>query len=494
MVPPQGEASTFQLLWKRSLDKARAKSVIDSLQSEIDSKGKEKEKEKESDSTTVEQKLQKPSENNHFRVPEASVLVYRVLAWKQCLTKDLKVNESKDYAADLEFLSKEYIEKAISNGKEAIDTYQCDSIEGLGFLSKTFRVTLQYVKKDEAKNKGSPQTLILKLPGTFEESFQAIADETNAYEREHLFYTKIIPIIDEIVMKSPPGKVSKMRVPKVYKSELVKNGARILMEDLGPIGYSVNQIDGLKPETVKCLVEMAANMHAIFWQGNPGASEIPDCVVKGDDPQSFLRRWNDGFVRRYPEFVQSRGMKVYDIGFDEEVVLKIGAKIHEKAKYILHHLIEVAPQTLIHADYRADNFMLLHKKEGEETGGACVLDWQLHCSGPATYDLVDAMIKSMTAEDGVRNCTRLLEAYHKALIAAGVKKYSWECLWDDFRLSILQHAMLVFDIGHDGIEADGTKLVANWSAFKLCHKMLQRLIHAIVEFDCLEVLEGREAV
>jgi hypothetical protein len=46
-------------------------------------------------------------------------------------------------------------------------------------------------------------------------------------------------------------------------------------------------------------------------------------------------------------------MKCYNIGFDESVVLNIGAKIKDKAKFILHHLIEVAPQTLIHADYRA---------------------------------------------------------------------------------------------------------------------------------------------
>ena len=62
-------------------------------------------------------------------------------------------------------------------------------------------------------------------------------------------------------------------------------------------------------------------------------------------------------MRRYPEFVQSRGMKCYNIGFDESVVLNIGAKIKDKAKFILHHLIEIAPQTLIHADYRAGNVL-----------------------------------------------------------------------------------------------------------------------------------------
>ena len=279
-------------------------------------------------------------------------------------------------------------------------TYECKSIEGLGFLSKTFRVSLKASAEEGSTQ--VPATLILKLPGTFEESFQVIADETDAYRREHNFYSKIVPILDEIASRNPEGKT--MRVPKVYKTELVQDGARILMEDLGTIGYSVNQIDGLKPEPVKVLIEMAASLHAAFWQGNEGSTAIPDCVVKGDDPRSFIRRWNDGFVNRYEEFLASKGLKAYDIGIDEEIVLEIGAKIFKNAKYILEQLCSHAPQTLIHADYRADNFMLLH------SGSCAVLDWQLHSTGPGAYDLVDVMIKSMTVDDGVSNCEQLLKS------------------------------------------------------------------------------------
>ena len=37
----------------------------------------------------------------------------------------------------------------------------------------------------------------------------------------------------------------------------------ILMEDLGPLGYAVNQIDGLSFNQVKPFVVMAADLHAV---------------------------------------------------------------------------------------------------------------------------------------------------------------------------------------------------------------------------------------
>ena len=48
------------------------------------------------------------------------------------------------------------------------------------------------------------------------------------------------------------------------------SGARILMEDLGTVGHSVNQLDGLEVERVRTLVTMAAGLHATFWQALRG--------------------------------------------------------------------------------------------------------------------------------------------------------------------------------------------------------------------------------
>merc|ERR1712032_1441097 len=113
-------------------------------------------------------------------------------------------------------------------------------------------------------------------------------------------------------------------------------------------------------------------------------------------------------------------------------------KINKGAAKILKRVCYQSPQTLIHADYRADNLIML---PGED---CAVLDWQLCSTGPGVYDLVDD-------------------------------------LWADYGYALLAHACLVFAIGLDGIGADGD-LVADWKCFELCKVMFERLARAILDF------------
>ena len=47
--------------------------------------------------------------------------------------------------------------------------------------------------------------------------------------------------------------------------------------------------------------------------------------------------------------------------------------------------------------------------------------------------------------------------------------------------------MLVFDIGLDGIGADG-QLIDDWLAFDLLRCMFKRLVTAVVDLKCLDLL------
>mmetsp|Transcript_35096 Transcript_35096/g.76072 ORF Transcript_35096/g.76072 Transcript_35096/m.76072 type:complete len:499 (-) Transcript_35096:104-1600(-) len=497
MAEAAAPQSTFKVLWSRSLEKLKERDLLDLAAKPGEAKSPSSPSSRWPSVRSVltslrsvesggEKEVASPNSAATFGMAEAGALVYRVVAWKKCLARNLKVAEEDEALAAerqqrdaLAFLTRDWIAAALAahcppGQNVLIDDFATESVgEGLGFLSKAFRITLTY--KNEASAADLPKSLILKIGGTHEECFQVVADETDAYRREHSFYSEIVPILKE--------KKAKMRVPLVYTTTLVEGGARILMEDLGEIGFSVNQCDGLTKDQVAPLVAMAADMHAAFWPGCEGAAVIPNNVVKGEDRRSFIRRWNDGFSRqsRYEEFVASKGLKVYDIGVSEEVVLEIGAKVKANAAKILHHLTVVAPQTLIHADYRADNMILLH------SGSCAVLDWQLHCTGPGAYDLTDIMVKSMKAADGVSCSEELLRHYHACLVAAGVKDYSWEQLNTDFRFSCLQQIMLVFDIGLDGIGADG-QLIDDWLAFDLLRCMFKRLVTAIVDLKCLDLL------
>merc|ERR1712072_1517201 len=213
--PPPQQQQTFKLLWKNSFDKIREKSAAAAGDDD---------------------------DAFSFRVPEAGALMYRVVAWKKCLTKCKSFSALKKSEGDaLEFLTDAWLESALGLPSGAITKIAKKAIgEGLGFLSMTFRLTVAYAADLETS---PPTSLILKVPSCYEQSFEVIAEETDCYRREHDFYTEIEPTI----AKEACG----MRVPKVHKSELVDHGVRILMEDLGPLGFSVNQIDGLTYEQAK---------------------------------------------------------------------------------------------------------------------------------------------------------------------------------------------------------------------------------------------------
>jgi len=441
-LPAGGRPEAFRLLWKSSLEKLK----------------------------------EKP-----FKFEDAGHVVYRALAWRRLglLGKSKGAQQLKAVEEDaLEGIDlKAWLAEGLSlPGGVTIARVSKKAIgEGLGFLSMCFKIGLTYEGPSELAIKGLPSSVILKMPSRYEESFDLIAEETDCYRREHDFYIQVAPALAGTAM----------RVPKLYSSEVVPNsGVRLLMEDLGGCGYSVNQLDGLSAAEVAPFVQMAAEMHAAFWPLT-GRSGIPECVVRAADERSFIARWPKCFVARYDEFLRSEGLAKFDIGIEKSVVLDIAAKIHGNADKILDRVSRIAPQTVIHSDYRADNFIV-----GSPDGESCVLDWQLLSTGPGVYDLGDCVVKSMTVENGAKHLDHLLGLYHDTLVRAGVVGYSQEEMWTDFKFSILNHLTLVFAISLDGIGADG-ELVADWSCFNLCRVMFRRLVRVVLDRDCLSVLDQK---
>ena len=220
---------------------------------------------------------------------------------------------------------------------------------------------------------------------------------------------------------------------------------------------------------------------------------MPEQVVRADDDKSFIKRWNTCFLQRYDEVVETNGLEVYRFSLPPKQVVSMAEKINKGAAKILKRVCYQSPQvclnssshsshsltphspwclctqTLIHADYRADNLIML---PGED---CAVLDWQLCSTGPGVYDLVDVITKSMTADNGAKHCRDLLQTYHKALMGAGVRGYSWDDLWADYGYALLAHACLVFAIGLDGI---GTTIQVN-SRFSTFHERLRHNSHVL---------------
>ncbi len=77
-------------------------------------------------------------------------------------------------------------------------------------------------------------------------------------------------------------------------------------------------------------------------------------------------------------------------------------------------LMEADGRTLVHGDYRLENFMF-----AGEDGSLVVLDWQLAHAGGGAQDLAYFISQNLPVRS-VASTESLLDAYHDALVAGGV--------------------------------------------------------------------------
>ena len=116
--------ATFKLLWKRSLEKVKTKQIVDHLVDEAKKSSSDL-----SDSSVLDpapagsEEAEKDANKQKttaaaFRMPEAAALMYRVVAWKKCLAKNLVVSDGgDDYGGALKFLTEQWIAESLPDFK-----------------------------------------------------------------------------------------------------------------------------------------------------------------------------------------------------------------------------------------------------------------------------------------------------------------------------------------------------------------------------------------
>ena len=93
-----------------------------------------------------------------------------------------------------------------------------------------------------------------------------------------------------------------------------------------------------------------------------------------------------------------------------------------------------SPQTLLHGDFRLDNFMF---GTAEDSFDLALVDWQLCNTGNGMCD-VAYFISGAIGPDGRREqeC-QLLDVYYSTLVANGVENYTKESCIRDYKLALL---------------------------------------------------------
>jgi thiamine kinase-like enzyme len=293
---------------------------------------------------------------------------------------------------------------------------------------------------------GAPPTLILKtgLPERL---------TTGWARQETAFYA-------QVAAATPSGLV-----PRCFEAEwnAETNHSLLLLEDLSDTHRIVTTWP-LPPTLNECeaILRAWARFHGHWW----------------DDPRldSSIGRWGDA------EAVEQHLRRLADkvAQFED----RLGDRLPRERRDLYHSLLDCAPRllkrtdsrravTIVHGDAHVWNCFL------PRDGGSDIrlFDWDSWGLGVAADDLAYMMAVHWYPDRRRRMERPLLDAYHAALLAQGVRGYDRRALDDDYRLSALWHIMTPA-----WQAAANIPTVIWWNNFERIHL-------AVEDLGCRELLE-----
>ena len=224
--------------------------------------------------------------------------------------------------------------------------------EGVGILSILQRVTPTYSAATKA-----PKSVVVKYP-TDDPTQRFTADALVLYIRELVFYRDCAP-------DAP------FRTARCFAQAIAGDNTdfTIVMEDIGHM-RPLNQLEGVGLEEARTLLSTLADFHAMWW-GSPKLEGMTGTFQPLANPTYnavLPMLWTQG----WPNVELHAGQLVPD------AVRSIGGMWAGKVGWMLENLM--APTTLLHGDWRADNLMF----DGENP---VAIDFQLIGTGSGMYDV-----------------------------------------------------------------------------------------------------------
>lgn len=315
------------------------------------------------------------------------------------------------------------------------------------FASLIWRLKVDY---SQGSPPHAPRALFLKrsspdlAPGEF---------NPQGLKKEIVFYRTVAAAMDD-----PP------LVRCYHAAHSARTGAcHLLLEDLSETHYGCHE----PSNDTLCLQAVAAlaNFHAQWWdhprlRDDLGGFPTPQQRKEG---WAALQRSTSEFMAHLGDRLLSRHRAVY------ENVLPALPRLstrHTQGRNL----------TLVHGDAHLGNFLY---PRDPIAGRACMIDWQFwHPTVPGT-DL--AFMIATEWEPTVRRRLEqpLLRHYYAALERHGVRGYSWEDCWYDYRLGVILMSIFI--------------PVWRWSGFHWEPDIttLERSMAAFEELRCSELLSGR---
>lgn len=284
-------------------------------------------------------------------------------------------------------------------GRESVTTVESAPI-GTGQVADTLVFTLTYDTTDTR----APRSLVAKVSAADADS-RAAALGQRLYEREVRFYQQL-------------RERTHVAAPTHIYSDIDTGTGHfvLLLEDLSPAS-AVNQLAGFTVEHARRAVAEAAALHAPLWgeQSLDGTEWLNHTRATGQTLAQITPTLTDAFCERYAADLDPGAL---------EQLRRLNA-LAPKFWTAQH-----GPLTVVHGDFRPDN-MLFDAKNGQLP--VAIVDWQTTDRANGLLDVSFLLGTALESTDRRAHEQELLRQYFEALVGGGVRGYSWDRCWTDYR-------------------------------------------------------------
>lgn len=217
-----------------------------------------------------------------------------------------------------------------------------------------------------------------------------------------------------------------MRIANCWAAEWnpEREATLLLLEDVSP-AVPGDQNAGASVEAIEVAVKEAAIMHATFWE-SPALAENASWL-QHPDPAGFVAGlkavlpmiWG-GFQERYKDKM-TPAMK------------EIGDKLWDMFESFIGCGPGDAHATLFHADLRIDNILFAPPGGLGNPEYCYTVDWQTIAINRGGLDVGYLVGSGLSTEQRQKHEKRLVKLWHDELVKQGIKSFTLEEAWDDYR-------------------------------------------------------------
>lgn len=305
-------------------------------------------------------------------------------------------------------LDPDWLSGVLTRNGVAPDQVVFDGFVGTGQMSRNARFSVTWPAGVDAPSDSLPSSVIVKVPSSDPDT-RALSFEHSVYQIECGFYEKIASLVD-------------IEVPSPLGVHMDADGAdfAIVLEDLRGSEQG-DHFAGPSDEQMALAIGQAAALHASAW----GSTDRAEFDVLHKDRTTAAQSTGDGVALFLPLVLERLGD-----GLDPDVVEMLQQFQSAAGEW---HRQQHRPTTLVHGDFRLDNFMFAVEPGARPM---VVVDWQTAHAGLGTTDLAYLIGGSLEPEHRRGVEPELIESYLQQLRDRGVSYTDEQCR-SDYAVSAL---------------------------------------------------------